>query len=383
MIISETMMNFRNSTTAVSFCDFSSMHAEVGREINIAIQRVFERDNYILGQEVSAFEEELAVWLGVENVIGVGCGTDALVLALLALDVKAGDEVITTDLTAFPTIAAILQIRAVPIPVDINSSTGLISSEQICDAITGRTKGIIPVHLYGRSCDMTSISKIARNHGLWVIEDCAQSIGAYHAGRVTGSFGSLAAFSFYPTKNLGAYGDAGAVVCTDSKQAKRLQGLRNYGQTSSKKIAEAGINSRLDELQAAILRVKLKHLKKWTARRCHIAERYREFLPEEILPSEHPIGENVHHLFPILVPARTEFRRHLQSEGVDSLVHYSCPVHRQPVLTPMPEEHFPETNKWCDLVVSLPLHPHLTEDVQDQIIKATMQALRKSRTGSC
>lgn len=243
-------MNSEDSRPIVPFSNFAAAHDEVRDEVESAVMRVVNSGRYIMGQELAAFEEELADWLGVGTVIGVANGTDALALAFLALGIRPGDEIITTDITALPTIAAIQQVGAVPIPVDVDLATGLLDVNGIEKVLTSRSRGIVPVHLYGRSCDMTSIRKTATECGLWVVEDCAQAIGARHSGHVVGSFGILGTLSFYPTKNLGAYGDAGAVLCQDEDLAKRIRSLRNYGQLRHNEHAERGINSRLDPIQA-------------------------------------------------------------------------------------------------------------------------------------
>jgi len=352
-----------------------SAHAEIHDEVEAALGRVLASSRYILGDELAAFERELATWLGVGHAIGVACGTDALVLAMWGMGVRPGDEILTTDVTAVPTVAAIEQAGAVPVLVDVEPTTGLLNAELLESMVTARTRGIVPVHLYGRSCDMTSILAMAAAYDLWVIEDCAQSIGARHAGRMTGGLGACGAFSFYPTKNLGAYGDAGAVVCEDAGLAEQLRSLRNYGQRSSGERSERGMNSRLDEVQAAILRVKLHHLQEYTTRRNQLAERYRKSLPACVLPSEAMPGEHVYHLFPILVPDRNLFQRSLRDAGVGSLVHYAVPMHRLTRFGPMPDERFPEACSWSSQVVSIPLHPNLDEQAQEQVISAVKRAL--------
>ena len=368
-------MSSNDSVISVPFSDFTAAHAEIRDQVEAAIRRVLDSGWYVLGQELARFEEELASWLGVKNMIGVGNGTDALVLAMLAVGAKSGDEILTSDVTAVPTIAAIQQVGAMPVPIDIDPATGLLNAERIDAAVTSRTRGVVPVHLYGRSCDMISIGKAARDHGLWIVEDCAQSIGACQSGCVTGTFGACGAFSFYPTKNLGAYGDAGAVACESCSLAERLRALRNYGQHRRDQQSERGMNSRLDEVQAAILRVKLTQLHAYTAKRGLLAARYREALPAEILPSEAAADEHVYHLFPVLVPDRDRFRECLKNAGIDSIVHYPLPVHRQPTLGPLPDDLFPEACKWTAQVVSLPLYPNLTDEAQGQVITAVNEAI--------
>jgi len=368
-------MNSKNSRLTVPFSDFATAHDELRDEVESAIMRVVNSGRYIMGRELAAFEEELADWIGVGTVVGVGNGTDALALAFLALGIKPGDEIITTDMTALPTISAIQQVGAVPIPVDIDPATGLLDANLIGNAVTSRTRGVVPVHLYGRSCDMTAIVRIAADHGIWIVEDCAQAIGARHSGRIVGSFGVLGALSFYPTKNLGAYGDAGAVFCQDEGMAKRIRSLRNYGQARHNVHTERGINSRLDEIQAAILRVKLPHLKRWIARRRTFALKYRDALPRTIMPAHHAEEEHVYHLFPVLLPNRDRFRDCLRKEGVETMVHYPYPVHRQSVMGLLPDDQFPVASRWSAEVLSLPLHPFLVDDTHEMIIEAVIRVL--------
>ena len=368
-------MNSKRPQLIVPFSDFAAAHDEIRDEVEAAIMRVVNSGQYIIGRELAAFEEELAYWLGVRAVVGVGNGTDALALAFMALDVEPGDEIVTTDMTAPPTIAAIQQVGAVPIPVDIDQTTGLLDANGIENILTPRTRGIVPVHLYGRSCDMTAIGKIASENNLWVVEDCAQAIGARHAGRIIGSFGALGALSFYPTKNLGAYGDAGAVLCQDQSLAGKIRSLRNYGQIRPNEHTGRGINSRLDEIQAAVLRAKLPHLQGWLARRSAIANRYQKGLPGAILPVGPTKEEHVYHLFPILVPNREHFRDCLRNAGVQTMIHYPSPVHRQPVMGNIPDDRFPNASRWSAEVLSLPLNPQLTDESVAYVIESVVSVM--------
>ena len=357
------------------FSDFTAAHDAIRYDVESAVMRVVKSGQYIMGRELSAFEEELADWLGVGAVVGVGNGTDALALAFMALGIKPGDEIVTTDMTALPTIAAIHQVGAVPIPVDIDPATGLLDANGIENNLTSRTRGIVPVHLYGRSCDMTAIGKIASDNNLWVVEDCAQAIGARHSGRVVGSFGVLGALSFYPTKNLGAYGDGGAVLCHDKTLAKKIRALRNCGQVRQNVHTERGINSRLDEIQAAVLRAKLPHLKGWLTRRRHLADRYRKRLPNTILPASHDSEEHVYHLFPVLIPSRERFRDQLRIAGVETMIHYPSPVHRQAVVGNLPDKRFPAATRWSAEVLSLPFYPLLADESVDLVIESVVHVM--------
>jgi len=370
-------MSLSNTRLTIPFVDFVAAHEEIRHEVECAVLRVLNSGKYILGKELAAFEEELACWLGVNHVVGVANGTDALILSFLALGVRPDDEIITTDITAIPTIVAIQQVGAVAVPVDINMNTGLIDPEGINNAITTKTRGIVPVHLYGRSCDMTAIEKVAKSNGIWIVEDCAQAIGSKHNGRMVGSFGRLAALSFYPTKNLGAYGDAGAVLCNDKNTAEKVRALRNYGQPQNTLANRQGINSRLDEIQAAILRVKLPHMQSWLAHRRSVASKYRACLPNKILPSGHNDEEHVHHLFPVLVSNREAFRKHLLASGIETLVHYPLPVHRLLGYDGLTDERFPFASRWSTEVLSLPLHPFLDDKAITQIIEAVNCIIEK------
>ena len=370
-------MNLKDLRLTVHFSDFITAHDEVRHDVESAVMRVVNSGQYIMGKELSAFEEELAEWLGVEAVVGVGNGTDALALAFMALGVKIGDEIVTTDLTALPTITAIQQVGAIPVPVDIDPNTGLLDGKKIESAITSRTRGIVPVHLYGRSCDMTSIVKIASENHLWVVEDCAQAIGACHSGRSVGTFGAMGTLSFYPTKNLGAYGDAGAVLCQDQEFARKIRSLRNYGQIRPNEHTEQGINSRLDEIQAAVLRAKLPYLKGWIDRRVSLAERYQKELPSAILPAKQAKDEHVYHLFPVLVPNRDHFCKCLRKAGVETMTHYPAPVHRQSVMENFPDDRFPAASRWSTEVLSLPLYPHLTEESVSHVVESVTKLLEE------
>jgi dTDP-3-amino-3,4,6-trideoxy-alpha-D-glucose transaminase len=371
-------MNSKNSRLIVPFSDFKAAHDKIRDDVESAVMRVVKSGQYIMGKELSAFEEELANWLGVGAVVGVGNGTDALALAFMALEVEAGDEIITTDMTAPPTIAAIHQVGAVPKPVDIDPATGLLDANTIENMMTPRTRGLVPVHLYGRCCDMTAIQKIASENNLWIVEDCAQAIGARHSGRIIGSFGTLGALSFYPTKNLGAYGDAGALMCQDQCLAKRIRSLRNYGQIRPNEHTRRGVNSRLDEIQAAVLRAKLPYLQGWIERRYFLADRYQKGLPSAILPAKHAKDEHVYHLFPVLVPNRDHFHGCLQNAGIETMTHYPAPVHRQPVMGNIPDDLFPVASRWSAEVLSLPLYPDLSDESVDYVIESVTKVLEAS-----
>lgn len=347
-------------------------HAE---QIDAAIRRVLDSGWYILGQEVAAFEREFAAFCKVEHAVGVANGTDALFLALRGLGVGAGDEVITVSHTALATGAAVLMSGATPVLVDVDPATYTMDPAALARAVTARTKAIVAVHLYGQMVDMDAVLDVARQHGLKVVEDCAQAHGARDRGRRAGSVGDVASFSFYPTKNLGAIGDGGAVVTNDAALAARLRELRQYGWDDARNSRDAGVNSRLDELQAAVLRAKLPALDDDNARRRAIAERYRqglEGLPLE-LPAVRDGAEHVYHLFVVATDRRDELIAHLRGHGVAAGIHYAVPVHGQPGYlgkVVLPDGDLPATERLVGRILSLPLYPELAGGVVDQVITA-------------
>lgn len=338
-------------------------------EINAAVQRVFDSGWYIQGGEVKAFESEFAALCGVKFAVGVGSGTEALWLALKALDVGPGDEVITVALTAVATVAAIVEIGARPVMVDVCADDLTIDPQQIESAITPRTKAIIPVHLYGQSARLKEIRAIAEKHKIALLEDCAQAHGAICNGQPIGNWGTLGAFSFYPTKNLGAIGDGGAIVTNDSKLEERLRLLREYGWRERYVSAIHGWNSRLDELQAAILRVKLHHLVEDNRKRERIVERYTQSLRgTRFVPmASFADRSSVHHLFVVRHPDRERARAILADKGIGTAVHYPVPVHLQEAYLEFGDgdESLPVTERACKEIISLPLYPEMSEaDVQ-------------------
>ena len=335
-------------------------------EIDLAIARVLDRGRYILGPEVEAFEREFAAYLGVEHVIGVGSGTDALRLALESAGVRAGDTVATVSHTAVATVAAIELARAIPVLVDIDPLAFTIDCSLLEDLLrTRRVSAIVPVHLYGRPADMAVIVELARRYETIVIEDCAQSHGASIGSRKTGSFGAAAAFSFYPTKNLGALGDGGAIATNDRHIADRARLLREYGWKERYVSEIRGLNTRLDELQAAILRVKLRHLDAGNARRREIAAAYSAGLG---LPIENE--GHAYHQFVIRSRDRDALRARLAERDIGTLVHYPVPVHLQPAYARLEHGALPETELAAKEVLSLPMYPELTDADVARIIEA-------------
>lgn len=332
-------------------------------EIDAAIRRVLDSGWYILGQEVQAFEAEFADYCGAEHAVGVGSGTDALHIALRACGVGAGDEVVTVSHTAVATVAAIELTGATPVLVDIDPERYTLDVAHLEDAVTPRTRAVIPVHLYGCPADMTPILDIARHHGLRVIEDCAQAHGARYRGRRVGTLGDLSAFSFYPTKNLGAIGDGGAVVTNDPALAKRARLLREYGWQTRYVSHIQGLNSRLDEMQAAVLRVRLRHLDAENEARRRLARQYSDRLSAHdlIVPVEPRGVSHVYHLYVIRHPERDALRAHLQERGIGTGIHYPVPVHLQPAYAHLGcgAGDLPTTEKVAREVLSLPLYPEL------------------------
>ena len=342
--------------------------------IDAAVLRVFESGNYILGPETAEFEKEFAAWIAGENAahaVGVANGTDALVLAMRALGIGAGDTVLTVSHTAVATVAAVELTGAEPLLVDIEPATFTLDPQKLADTIRAnpqrKFRAVIPVHLYGQAADMPAIVAIARQHGLLVIEDCAQSHGASISGKTAGTFGDAATFSFYPTKNLGAIGDGGAVVMQDNALAARVRELRQYGWKARYISDTAGMNSRLDELQAAILRAKLPHLRADNQRRRDIAALYGSHIRNAsiVLPPVRAGAEHVYHQYVVRSRQRDALMAGLKSHGVPTAVHYPQPVHTQPAYLGRIASGaggLGESERACREVLSLPMHPQLTDE---------------------
>ncbi|WP_048091861.1 aminotransferase class I/II-fold pyridoxal phosphate-dependent enzyme [Geoglobus acetivorans] len=347
----------------IQFVDLRKEYQEIKEETDQAIQRVLERGWFILGKELETFEKEFSSYIGVKHAIGVNSGSDALYLAIKALGIGPGDEVITVSHTFISTVDAIVRNSARPVFVDIGPETYTIDVPQIEKAITDRTKAILPVHIYGHPANIDPIIEIAEEYGLYVIEDASQAHGAEYKGRKVGSIGHVACFSFYPTKNLGAYGDAGAIVTNDDELAEKLRMMRNYG--SSKKYYHEfiGVNSRLDEIQAAILRVKLRHLDEWNERRRKIAEMYNELLENSdvITPVEKEWAKHVYHLYVIRHKDRDKLQQYLLENGIKTQIHYPVPVHLQKAYLDLGiRVKLPVTERISREVLSLPMFTHLT-----------------------
>lgn len=346
-------------------------------EIDAAILRVLDKGWYILGEETRSFEAEFATYIGVAHGIGVGSGTEALHIALAACGIGPGDEVITVSHTAVATVAAIELAGGTPVLVDIEPDYFTLDPGKLESAIGPRTKAIIPVHLYGQPADLTPILEIARRHGVRVIEDCAQAHGAMYGERRVGAWGDIACFSFYPTKNLGALGDGGMVVTNDAALAERARLLREYGWAERYVSRIPGLNSRLDEVQAAVLRVKLRYLDADNAARARRAQDYDQALRgiQVITPKRRPDATHVYHLYVICCAERDELQTWLKARGVGALIHYPVPIHLQPAYKGRLRgaDALLETERAAREVLSLPMYPELAADEAAQVI-TTVQA---------
>jgi dTDP-4-amino-4,6-dideoxygalactose transaminase len=344
--------------------------------VRSAIDRVIERGWFVLGPELAAFEEEFARATAAPQAVGVGTGTDAIAIALRCLGIGPGDEVITSPLSAAYSALAIMMVGARPVFADIDGARLTIDPAAVGAAVTSRTAAILPVHLYGQPADMTAIMSVAARHNLAVVEDCCQAHLATCAAEPVGSFGAAAAYSFYPTKNLGALGDGGAITFKDGDLAARAKRLRNGGQTDRYQHGEFGVNSRLDELQAAILRARLEFLPAWTDRRRTLAGEYRSALSGVTcisVPPELDAG-HVYHLFPVLSENREAIRAALQQTGVETLIHYPVPIPRQPALAGQRPDQCAVANRVCGQVFSLPLYPSMPDDAVERVARSLQMA---------
>lgn len=360
--------------SGVPFVDLGRQHAQIAEGLQAAFTRVLARGSFTLGEEVEAFEREFASYVGVAHGVGVASGTDALHLALRALGVGEGDEVITAVNTFAATAEAIVMAGARPVFVDINPATHLMDLDAIEDAITQRTRAVVPVHLYGQCVDMKRVNDIAGCFGLKVVEDACQAHGASRGGVRAGSAGDAACFSFYPSKNLGAIGDGGIVVTADATIAERVRLLRNHGEDCDRLHVESGFCSRLHGLQSAFLREKLPHLDEWNALRGQVAMAYTEALSKAAvrLPTMVPGSEHVFHLYVIRVRERDRVRKLLAERGIQTGVHYATPLHLEPAFAYLGYEkgEFPRAEKAAAEIVSLPLFPYMTVDEVDLVADA-------------
>jgi len=361
--------------------DLSCQYAAIGEEIRTALERVLSSQQFVLGREGTALEEEIAALCGVAHGVGVASGTDALILALRACGVEPGDEVLLPTSTFVATGSAVSALGAKPVFADIRPETYNLDPSELERRVTPRTRAIIAVHLYGLAADMDPIVAFAKSRKLPLIEDCAQAIGAVYRGRRVGSLGNAACLSFYPTKNLGAYGDSGMIVTNSAEIAARLRPLRNHGQTAKYLSSEPGWNSRLDEIQAAILRVKLRYLADWQGARRSNAAEYTRLLQQVpgIMPPHEPEGcEHVYHQYTIRSERRDALQQHLAARKIASTVYYPHPLHLQPLYAQLGYKsgHFPHAERAAKEVLSLPMYPELRKDQISRVVEAIAEFVK-------
>ncbi|MGH2567649.1 MAG: DegT/DnrJ/EryC1/StrS family aminotransferase [Bacteroidota bacterium] len=363
----------------IQMVDVVSQYQKIKPEIDAAIQRVLESGQFILGKEVAEFEADAARYLGVQHAIGCASGTDALQIALMALGVGPGDEVVTTPFTFVATTEAVVLLGAKPVYVDIEPMTYNIDPTKIEKAITPKTKALIPVHLYGHAADMDSIMEIANGRGLPVIEDTAQAIGATYKGRKVGGIGAAGCISFYPSKNLGAFGDAGLIVTNRPALAETMRMIANHGSRIRYRHEVLGVNSRLDSIQAAVLNVKLRFLDQWHEARRSAAQLYNRLLEDVGVtrPAELPYAKHIYHQYAIRVPQRDKVAGSLAKQGIPHAIHYPIPLHLLEAFSVAgsPKGSFPITEKAAEEVLSLPMHTELTEEQQQYVVDALKRAM--------
>jgi dTDP-4-amino-4,6-dideoxygalactose transaminase len=356
--------------------DLKLQYLAIQPEIDAAVREVLASGWYILGQQLEAFEAAFAAYCGVPHAVGVGSGTEALHLALVACGVGPGDEVITTPASAMATVSAIQMAGATPVFADVDAATLTLDPDRVAARITSRTRALLPVHLYGHPAAIGALAEIAQRHGLALIEDCAQAHGARSEGQLVGTFGVAGCFSFYPTKNLGALGDAGAIVTRDGALSERMRMLRNYGERPGTRYHHVipGFNSRLDEVQAAILRVKLRHLDTWNEERRAIAAQYSTQIRSDglSLPVEQPGARQVCHLYVVRTGHRDALRAHLAEQGIGTQIHYPVPLHLQEAVALLGGRpgDCPNAERAANEVLSLPIYPELTEPQRRHVIDA-------------
>ncbi len=377
------MITMRNTKSTIGnnleipVFDLKRQYKYLKTELDNAFTNVFESGAFVLGENVRLFEEEFANYLGAGFAVGVGSGTEALHLSLKACDIGPGDEVITVPNTAVPTISAISFAGARPVLVDVTPDTYTIDTKKIEKKITNKTKAILPVHLYGHTAEMEQIMRLAKAHNLRIIEDACQAHGAQYNGKNAGTLGDIGCFSFYPTKNLGAYGDGGIVVTNNEELYNKLIMLRNYGEVKKFTSKIEGFNSRLDEIQAAVLRVKLKHLDTWTNRRREIATLYQQLLfnSKVQLPCERQWAKHVYHLFVIRINKRDALKDYLQERGVGTHIHYPIPIHLQEAYEKLGYKtgDFPISERNAGEILSLPIYPELTTEEIEEVASLIME----------
>ena len=367
-------------TTKIPLLDLTAQYQTIKPEIDAAIQRVLESGHFILGSEVSALESEVAAYLGVQHGIGVASGTDALILALRALEIGPGDEVIIPAYTFFATAGAVLHVGATPVLVDVNADDYCINIEQTRAAVTQKTKAIISVHLYGQAAEMDALMEIADEYDLRIIEDNAQAFGAEYKGRKTGALGDIGCLSFFPSKNLGGYGDGGMVVTDDVKLAKKVRMLRAHGWKRKYFPEMLGYNSRLDALQAAIIRTKLPHIDRWNDGRRKIAQQYSKALAGVAgvqTPYEAPNRQHVYHLYVLQSARRDELQARLKEAGIGTSVYYPQPLHLAEPCKALGYKtgDFPVAEKASAETIAIPVYPEMSEEQFDFVVKSIRLAL--------
>jgi len=359
-------MTLPAASRQVPITDLGLEYETIRQELDPLLQKILRSGSYVLGQEVAEFEKELAAYLGVPHAAGINSGTDAILLALRALNIGPGDDVIVPAMSFFATVEPIIHLGARPVFVDIDPVSYAIDAAAAAARITSRTKAIIVVHLYGLPADMKTLSELAAGHKLPLVEDMAQAIGSSFGSKKIGSWGTIACLSFYPTKNLGACGDAGAVLTSSDTLHERVKSLRNHGAVIKYHHEEVAYNSRLDEIQAAILRLKLRHLDTWNEKRRALAREYQSGLNglPITLPSEIPGRDHVFHLYSILSDRRDALKIFLQEHGISTGLHYPVPLHLLPALKSLghQEKDFPQSERLAKQTLSLPLYPFMTSD---------------------
>lgn len=372
----------------IPIVDLKRQYKQTGEEVEKAVIEVLRSGYYILGPNTKALENEFASYLSVKHAIGLNSGTDALHLALRALDIGKGDEVITVAFTFVATTESIEIVGATPVFVDIDPDTFNMDVKQIESKITPKTKAIMPVHLYGQPADMDAIMDIAKRHNLYVIEDCCQAVGATYKGKKVGSFGDIGAYSFFPTKNLGGMGDGGMAVTNSDYLKDRMVALRNHGGAVRYHHDEIGVNSRLDEIQSAVLRVKMNYIDGWNKMRREVAHRYTELFkdcPDVVTPKELDDTYCVYHQYTIKVPNRDAVQKMLQENGVGAMIYYPIPLHMQKVHAHLGYKmgDLPHTEKNTECVMSLPMFAELTAEEQKEIADKVKDAIKKSKEAAC
>lgn len=373
-----------SATPAVPQLDLRAQYDAIAHELEPVVLEVLRSQRYVLGETVASFERDAARYVGVPHAIGVASGSDALLIALQALDVGPGDEVITTAFSFFATASAITRLGAVPVFADLRPDDFLLDADDVRRKVTPRTRALLPVHLYGQCVDFAAFGAIAREHRLAIVEDAAQAIGATRDGIAAGAFGELGCFSFYPTKNLGAAGDAGLVSARDEKLAARVRRLREHGSEKRYEHLEVGLNSRLDALQAAILAVKLRHVDAWSNARAERAATYDTLLRAAgldgtvTLPHVVPGARHIFHQYVIRAPRRDALREHLRERAIGSEVYYPIPLHLQRCFASLGYRagDLPETERAAAEVLALPMYPELTQAQQEHVVESVASFYR-------